>query len=119
MTLTNLKTAPPLPSNSPEWFLRGYTPEVLTSDFVIRSLRRRLWKAFQEDNTVNALRAYQATQKDFEDWLQEEQEQRQQLLEQQSSHEGGKLKVRATFIDCEWRISDVPYFATNAVFSLY
>ena len=43
-------------------------------DMVIRGLRRRLWRAFQEDNAELALRCYQATFDDFEQMLREEEE---------------------------------------------
>lgn len=46
--------------------------EGMTADFVVRSLRRRLWRAFQEDDSEKALRAYQATFVDFQEWLEEE-----------------------------------------------
>ena len=45
---------------------------LLTHDFVVRSLRRRLWKAFREDDVDTATRAYQATLPDFVRWLEEE-----------------------------------------------
>jgi hypothetical protein len=45
---------------------------LLTYDFVVRSLRRRLWKAFREDDVTTAMRAYQATLPDFVRWLEEE-----------------------------------------------
>ena len=54
------------------------TASSLTYDFVIRSLRRRLWKAFCEDDCISALRAYQATLSDFRCWLEEEEELRRQ-----------------------------------------
>lgn len=79
-----------LPPTSAEWFLRGATPETLTSDFVIRSLRRRLWKAFQEDDAEVALRAYQATTHDLERWLEEEDVERISLLQQLDLHGGGE-----------------------------
>ena len=50
----------------------------LTYNFVVRSLRRRLWKAFCEDDCISALRAYQATLSDFRCWLEEEEELRRQ-----------------------------------------
>jgi hypothetical protein len=61
------------------------TPEVLTQDFVIRSLRRRLWKAFQEDDGETALRAYQASREEFLQWLQEEEEERQKAEEREQT----------------------------------
>jgi hypothetical protein len=35
-------------------------------DHVTRSLRRRLWRAFQQDDAEAAMRAYQATLDEFE-----------------------------------------------------
>lgn len=49
---------------------------LLTYDFVVRSLRRRLWKAFREDDVMTAMRAYQATLPDFIRWLEEEQQEK-------------------------------------------
>lgn len=83
MTAANGANGNFLPPHSPEWFLRGSTPEVLTSDFVIRSLRRRLWKAFQDDSAETAFRAYQATTQDLERWLEDEEGERQSLLRHQ------------------------------------
>jgi len=37
-----------------------------------RSLRRRLWHAFQNEDAATALRAYKATAKDLQAWIQEE-----------------------------------------------
>ena len=51
----------------------------LLHDFVVRSLRRRLWKAFQEDDKENALRAYQATTSELIQWLQEEDDYRTEV----------------------------------------
>ena len=51
----------------------------------VRSLRRRLWKALQEENTESALRAYTATQQDLDDWQEEErcdEERKQQQVEE-------------------------------------
>jgi len=67
-------------------------PEVLTSDFVIRSLRRRLWKAFQQDDVETALRAYQASLEDFERWLEEEETMRRKA-EEQADIEAGKIAI--------------------------
>ena len=72
-------------------------PEVWTSDFVIRSLRRRLWKAFQEDDGETALRAYQASLSDFEGWLHEEEEQfwtmKDAMDSKSSSNSGSKVRL--------------------------
>ena len=71
-------------------------PEVWTSDFVIRSLRRRLWKAFQEDDGVTALRAYQASLEDFEAWLREEEEEYWKIKEKMDSSSakaGSKVRL--------------------------
>lgn len=50
---------------------------LLTYDFVVRSLRRRLWKAFKEEDVAMATRAYQATLPDFVRWLEEEKQEKQ------------------------------------------
>jgi hypothetical protein len=39
---------------------------------LVRSLRRRLWKALQEEDVPTAMRAYLATKRDYELWLDEE-----------------------------------------------
>jgi hypothetical protein len=70
-------------------------PEVLTYDFVIRSLRRRLWKAFQEDDGETALRAYQASREDFEQWLQEEEQLRKLAAQDQAAADAASYKVSA------------------------
>jgi hypothetical protein len=67
----------------------------LTHDFVVRSLRRRLWKAFQEDDKETALRAYQATLAEFVQWLQEEEDyriKRQAKLEKRAALTGGEVE---------------------------
>ena len=38
----------------------------------VRSLRRRLWHAFQREDADTALRAYKATVQDLQSWVQEE-----------------------------------------------
>lgn len=68
-------------------------------DVIVRSLRRRLWKAFQEDDKETALRAYQATLREFTQWLvQEEEHVRQQAetaAEEQATTAGvDRNKVR-------------------------
>jgi len=99
---TTTTTTTTLPPSSPEWFLQGYTPDVLTSDFVIRSLRRRLWKAFQEENAETALRAYQATREEFEKWLDEEQMERDHQLKLRLRKEqlasNSKVRTKLAFI---------------------
>lgn len=75
------------------------TPTVLTRDYVVRSLRRRLWKAFQDDDRETALRAYQATFHDFCSWLQEEQnmmeaEQQRRQLQVENEETLHQKKVR-------------------------
>lgn len=67
-------------------------PEVWTSDFVIRSLRRRLWKAFQEDDGETALRAYQASLSDFEGWLHDEEEEYRKIKDHIDSKSGSKVR---------------------------
>jgi hypothetical protein len=39
---------------------------------LVRSLRRRLWKALQEEDVATAMRAYLVTKSDYELWLEEE-----------------------------------------------
>jgi hypothetical protein len=56
--------------------------ETLSQSYVIRSLRRRLWKACQEDDIETAIRAYQATRKDFQRWLVEEEQEQKRKEEQ-------------------------------------
>jgi hypothetical protein len=65
----------------------------MSQSFVIRSLRRRLWKACQEDDIETAIRAYQATRKDFQRWLVEE-EQEQKRKEEQIALEAAQALVK-------------------------
>jgi hypothetical protein len=67
--------------------------ETLSQSYVIRSLRRRLWKACQEDDVKTAVRAYQATRKDFQQWLIEE-EQEQKRKEEQLALEAAQAGVK-------------------------
>ncbi|KAG7345581.1 IBR/half ring-finger domain containing protein [Nitzschia inconspicua] len=64
-------------------------------DVIVRSLRRRLWKAIQEDDKETALRTYQATLFDFRQWLQEEEDLRAQMqeeeLKRQLPYQTGKI----------------------------
>lgn len=39
---------------------------------MVRSLRRRLWKALQEEDVDTAVRAYTSTKTDYEQWIDEE-----------------------------------------------
>mmetsp|Transcript_35230 Transcript_35230/g.85386 ORF Transcript_35230/g.85386 Transcript_35230/m.85386 type:complete len:1203 (+) Transcript_35230:195-3803(+) len=48
--------------------------EDVQKDMVVRSLRRRLWRAFQEDDAEVALKVYQATFDDYEKMIKEEEE---------------------------------------------
>jgi hypothetical protein len=50
--------------------------EGMSQDFVVRSLRRRLWRAFQQDDAETALRAYQATFGEFQKWIEEEEDEK-------------------------------------------
>jgi hypothetical protein len=70
------------------------SPQLWTLDFVVRSLRRRLWKAFVDDDDVAALRAYQATFQEFHQWLQEEDELRHDEEERQRKLSDGDGKQR-------------------------
>ena len=51
----------------------------------IRSLRRRLWRALQQEDVNTAIRAYTATRADYEAWILEEQ-QVQMAQEKQREH---------------------------------
>jgi ankyrin repeat protein len=53
---------------------------VTPKTIVIRSLRRRLWQAFQRDDAAAALAIYCATRSDWEGWVQQEKEQEQAAL---------------------------------------
>ena len=64
---------------------------LLTYDFVVRSLRRRLWKAFREDDALTAMRAYQATLPDFIRWLEEEQQEKLDKERHDASKKAGRV----------------------------
>ena len=69
---------------SPEAVLAA--PSTWTADIVVRSLRRRLWKAFVDEDHETALRAYQATFQDFLQWIQEEDNLRHEEAERRLEH---------------------------------
>ena len=71
--------------------------EVTPDSFMVRSLRRRLWKALQEEDVHTAKRAYEASRRDFETWLLEEEEERHRK-EQQALQLRSKAKVRNILI---------------------
>jgi ankyrin repeat protein len=50
----------------------------MTRTPAVRSLRRRLWRALQDEDVDTAIRAYTATRADFEAWLVEEELQREE-----------------------------------------
>jgi hypothetical protein len=87
-------------STSYDLFHAVAPPKVLTSDFVIRSLRRRLRKAFQDDDGETALRAYQATRDDFERWLQDEEDERTRVHELAAAANKGGSKVCSSIDVC-------------------
>ena len=68
----------------------------------VRSLRRRLWKALQEEDAETALRAYTASKEEYLVWLEEERLERERrvLVEEEERHE--KKKVRCL---CWWNLS--------------
>jgi hypothetical protein len=68
----------PRPSfNTANWLVLSRDERILAiQNVVIRSLRRRLWKAFQEDDKEMAFRAYQVTWLQFLQWLQQEEDDR-------------------------------------------
>ena len=53
------------------------TPPRMSEDFEVRNLRRRMWKAFQQDDAETALRAYQASHIDLQSWIEEEQREKE------------------------------------------
>lgn len=57
--------------------------ELMTVDFCVRSLRRRLWSAFQQDNPHQALQVYQASLQDLQEWLAQEEHEAATLQEKQ------------------------------------
>lgn len=62
----------------------------------VRSLRRRLWQAFQNEDTDTALRAYKATARDLQAWIREEIEQAKEKEERRLQED----KVRASNSYC-------------------
>ena len=53
----------------------------------VRSLRRRLWHAFQNEDAATALRAYKATARDLQAWVREEIEQAKEKEERRLQEE--------------------------------
>ena len=53
----------------------------------VRSLRRRLWRAFQNEDAATALRAYTATARDLQSWIREEIEQAKENEERRLQEE--------------------------------
>jgi len=61
---------------------------------MVRSLRRRLWKALQEEDVATATRAYTATKTDYERWLDEELVEEELLRKIKEETKDIKQKVR-------------------------
>ena len=57
------------------------TQQRMGDDYAVRSLRRRMWKAFQKDDAETALRAYQASYEDFQRWIEEDQREKEAAAE--------------------------------------
>jgi hypothetical protein len=60
---------------------------------MVRSLRRRLWKALQEEDVQTAMRAYTATKVDYERWIDQELAEEEQLRKSEEEKKGQKQKV--------------------------
>lgn len=61
---------------------------------MVRSLRRRLWKALQEEDVATATRAYTATKTDYERWLDEELVEEELLRKRKEEKKDIKQKER-------------------------
>lgn len=74
------------------------TTKMTQQDFCIRNVRRRMWKAFQQDDAIMAMKCYQATKDDLKQWIlkEEEQEQQQEEEKRRKYHKEklGKPKTR-------------------------
>lgn len=64
---------------------------LLSDEVAVRSLRRRLWRAFQEGDEACAIRAYTATRADFDQWISEEEAQAAELERQRLQLEALRL----------------------------
>lgn len=60
----------------------------------VRSLRRRLWHAFQNEDAATALRAYKATARDLQAWIREEIEQAKEREERRLQEEKEKKNAQ-------------------------
>lgn len=69
------------------------TMDEIQIDMVIRGLRRRLWRAFQQDDAGAALRCYQATFDDYEQMLQEEEEGKERVESGDESRSKSPISV--------------------------
>lgn len=91
MVITSAKSAaeqqaPPPPSRS----------------VMVRSLRRRLWKALQEEDVQTAMRAYTATKVDYERWIDEELAEEERTRKREAEKKDQKYKVRGWLaIQCD------------------
>ena len=61
---------------------------------VVRSLRRRLWQAFQREDGHAAMRIYQATRIDWEGWVRQEEEQARKKEEEEQRKQRPSLLNR-------------------------
>jgi uncharacterized protein YeeX (DUF496 family) len=67
--------------------------QVPSRSIMVRSLRRRLWKALQEEDVTTAIRAYTTSREDYERWLDEEIADEERLRKQREEMKEKKLKV--------------------------
>jgi hypothetical protein len=67
---------------------------------MVRSLRRRLWKALQEEDVQTAMRAYTATKLDYEHWIDEELAGEEQLRKSEEEKKDRKQKVSLRLLFC-------------------
>lgn len=65
-------------------------PSPTSREVMVRSLRRRLWKALLEEDVDTAVRAYTATRKDYLDWLEQE-----RLVEERKRQTEEKAREKA------------------------
>ena len=61
---------------------------------MVRSLRRRLWKAIQKEDAQTAIRVYMATKSDYEQWLDDELFDRESMAVIEAKTNGHKEMVR-------------------------
>lgn len=61
---------------------------------MVRSLRRRLWKAIQEEDVETAMRTYTVTLSEYGKWIREEADEEELLQKVAEQRKSQALKVR-------------------------